>query len=48
MMLGQTEESIKKWIKSHNVPYLPGRSWIMSGRLLREALEPEMIEQMKQ
>lgn len=46
-LLGQTEESTKKWVKKNGVPSLTGRSWIFSGRLLREALEPAMLEQLK-
>ena len=46
-LLGQTEESTKKWVKKNGVPALTGRSWLFSGRLLREALEPAMLEQLK-
>lgn len=46
-LLGLTEESAKKWLKHHKVPALTGRSWVMSGRLMREALEPAMLEWME-
>jgi hypothetical protein len=46
-LLGQTEESAKKWATRYGVPALKGKSWLFSGRLLREALEPAMLEQLK-
>jgi len=47
-LLGQTEDSAKKWVNKHGIPALQGRTWVFSGRLLREALEPAMLERLKQ
>lgn len=36
---GIKADSAKKWAKQNNLPTLPGKTWIFTGRLLREALE---------
>jgi hypothetical protein len=46
-LLGQTQDSAKKCADRHNIPAIKGRTWIFSGRLLREVLEPAMLEQLK-
>lgn len=38
-MLGQTEESTKKWAKKHRIQCIKGRSWIFTGKMMRQALE---------
>jgi hypothetical protein len=42
-LLGQTEESAKKWAKRHGVPCIKGTTWVFSGTLFRIAIEPAMI-----
>ena len=38
-MLGLTEESTKKWAKKHGLQCIKGRSWIFTGKMMRQALE---------
>ena len=42
-LLGQTEESVKKWAVKHRVPCIKGSTWVFSGTLFRNALEPAML-----